>query len=212
MPQTRQVWSHTATRSSIIAQKCGTGNDATIKIESAMMLQVVLRDDDWSRQGWWRKSSYETAIEVGNDAASHPTRRRFKSAKCCKRDQVCSHTAARSSIIPQTWGSGNDATVKIKSAMRMPQVVIQDDDWIRQWCRKSSYKMTIQAGNDAASRPTRRRFKSGMMPQTRQVWSHTAIRSSIIPQKCGSGKDATTKIKTAMTPQVVLWDDNLSWN
>jgi hypothetical protein len=36
--------------SSIIPHKCGSGKDATIKIKTAMTLQVVLRDDDSSRQ------------------------------------------------------------------------------------------------------------------------------------------------------------------
>jgi hypothetical protein len=80
----------------------------------------------------------------------------------------------------------------------------------RQWCRKSSYKTTNQVGNDAASHPIRRRIKSAMMPQARLVWSHTATRSSIIPQKCGSGNVATIMIKTAVTPQVVLSDDDSS--
>ena len=38
--------------------------------------------------------------------------------------------------------------------------------------------------------------------------SYCFLVSSIIPHKCGSGNDATIKIKTAMTPQVVLQDNN----
>ena len=80
----------------------------------------------------------------------------------------------------------------------------------RQRCRKSSYKTMNQVGDDAASRPIRRRIRSAMMLKRRLVGSHTAKRSSIIPQKCGSGNVATIRIKTAVTPQVVLSDNDSS--
>jgi hypothetical protein len=115
-----------------------------------------------------RKTSNLVTIQVGNDAASRPTRWRFKLARCRKRDQVWSHTATRSSIIPQKCGSGNDATlIKINSAM-MLQVVLRDDGSSRLWCRKLSYKTTIEVGNDAAIGSMRWRLKSAMMPQVVQ--------------------------------------------
>jgi hypothetical protein len=82
----------------------------------------------------------------------------------------------------------------------------------RQLCRKSSYKTTIQVGNDAAIETS--------------LVSYCFLLSSIIPQECGSGNDATIKInqdgddaasrptirrfKTATIPQVVLPDDESS--
>jgi hypothetical protein len=121
-----------------------------------------------SRQ-WCRKSSYKTANQVDNDAASCPTRRRFKSARCRKRNQVWSHTATRSSIIPQKCGSGNATIIKIKSAM-MPQLVPYcfHSSIIPQECGSGNNDATIkinQDGDDAPSCPIRRRIKTATMPQ-----------------------------------------------
>jgi hypothetical protein len=78
-----------------------------------------------------------------------------------------------SSIIPQECGSGIDATIKI-----------------------------TQVGSDAASRPMRQRIelavmpqvKLAVMPQERPCMVSYCFHSSIIPQECGSGIDATIKI------------------
>jgi hypothetical protein len=134
-------------------------------------------------------SSYETTIQVSNDAASGlglqlKTHILQKYAlKTHRNIEVQMKDSLKSRNI--SWQScGNE--VGNVAAMNGLE------------CRM------IQVGNDAASHPTRQQFKSAMMPQTRQVWSHTVTRSSITPQKCGSGNDATIKIKTTMTPQVVL--------
>jgi hypothetical protein len=169
-----------------------------------------------SRQ-WCRKPSYKTTNQVGNDAASCPTRRRFKSARCRKRDQVWSHTATRSSIIPQKCGSGNDATIiKIKSAM-MPQPrqiwshtasIAQHNptgvwEWQchykdqsrRRWRRKLSYETMNQVGSNAASKVGMMpQSRSAVMPQEKPCMVSYCFHSSIIPQECGSAIDATIKI------------------
>jgi hypothetical protein len=117
MPQPRQVWSPTA---SIIPQECGSSNDTTIKIKTAMTPQVVLLDDG-SRRRRCHKSSYETTTQVGSDAASRPTRSRIELAvmpQVVLQDDDSSRRWCRKSSYETTNGVGNQAAVK--SAV-MPQ-------------------------------------------------------------------------------------------
>jgi hypothetical protein len=95
MPQERLCMVSYCFHSSIIPQECGSGNDATLRINQdgddvasrptrrrfkmATMPQVVLPDYKLSLQ-WCRKSSNEMMIQVGNDAASRPMRRRIEPA------------------------------------------------------------------------------------------------------------------------------------
>jgi hypothetical protein len=92
--------------------------------------------------------------------------------------------------------------------LRMPSNSNVETMLVQHYLEKGSHRSgNVACGNDATSRPTRRQIKLAMMPQavlykttisagkmpkTRQVWSHTATRSSIIPQKCGSGSNEAT--------------------
>jgi hypothetical protein len=70
--------------------------------------------------------------------------------------------------------------------------------------------MTNQIRNDAASLPTRWQLSWQDASNETSLVSYCFLTSKI-PQECGSGNDAMIKVKTAMTPQVILQDGNSSW-
>jgi hypothetical protein len=151
-----------------------------------MMPQVVLQDDDLSRQDACYKKQHNTTEvwewqwchdikdQVGNDAATETSLVSY-----------CFH----SSIIPKECGSGNDATIKINqdggdTASRPMRRWIEchwrhykDIRWhgSRNCSSMSSIKIT-QVGSDAASRPMRRRTESAVMPRVRSPWCRNQSR------------------------------------
>jgi hypothetical protein len=117
----RQVWYHTATRSSIIPQKCG----------------VAMMPLYWSRQWWRRKSSYKTTIAVGNDAAPETSLVSY-----CFLSSIISQECRSGIWCHYKDQVGSDAAScptrrRFKTAM-MTQVVLPDDESSRQWCHNQS--------------------------------------------------------------------------
>ena len=91
------------------------------------------------------------------------------------------------SILPQECGSG-DASIEIIKTVMTQQVILQDNESRRRRCRTLSYQTTNRVGSDDAA------IKVGMMLQERPCMVSYCFHSSIIPQECGSGNDATIKI------------------
>jgi hypothetical protein len=126
---------------------------------------------------WFRKSSYEMTNRVGNQAAVKLAYDAASKVGMMPQERPCMVSYCfHSSIIPQECGSGT-ATVKIN-----------------------------QDGDDAASHPTRRRFKMAAMPQVvlpDNEWSRPWCRNSSYEMPIQVGNQASIKL---------AWCRNQSWH